>query len=314
MEVSREAERGLVVSSTDHGSVLLPGEGLFWYPTGTVTPIQALPADANSSFVAWVGSAAIAHKVLDPYSANTQVVVDGTYEAKAVFRGPFNIPDPNLKAVVEQTLGKTDPTRTDMLALEQLDAVVVGKRITDLTGLEYATNLTWLRVAFNRISDITALAGLRNLVHADIGPNQIRDISPLAGLINLTWLGLGSNPIEDINALSGLVNLILLRMEDNQISDIRPLAGLVNLQVLRLQNNHISDLSPLSGLTQLTTLFRELKILLHANVPRSHTCVSPPARAAVMSDEQIAYVRRPEEPPACTPVYDCGTRQTSVGS
>jgi hypothetical protein len=252
VEVSRESERGLVVSSTDHGSAVVPGEGLFWYPTGSVVSIEAVPADANSSFVAWVGSAVVAHKVSDPYSTNTQVLVDGAYEVKAVFRGPFNIPDANLKVAVEQTLGKADPAQTDMLALEQLDAP--RRRIADLTGLEYATNLTWLRVAFNEVNDVSLLAGLRNLVHADIGPNRITDIGPLAGLINLTDLYLGSNPIEDISVLSGLVNLSVLRVENNEISDISPLAGLVNLRVLRLPFNHISDLSPLSGLAQLTTM------------------------------------------------------------
>ena len=252
VEVSREAERGLVVSSTDHGSVAVPGEGVFWYPTGAPASIQAVPADANSSFLAWVGSAVARHKVSDLHSADTQVVVDDTYDVKAVFRGPFNIPDPNLKAAVEVTLGKTNPTQTDMLALEQLDVPRQG--IADLTGLEYATNLTWLSMPFNKISDLALLVGLTSLVHADIGPNGITDISPLAGLINLRDLYLGSNPIGDIDALSGLVNLRALRMEDNKISDLGPLAGLTNLQVLRLRNNRISDLSPLSGLSQLVAM------------------------------------------------------------
>jgi len=53
---------------------------------------------------------------------------------------PVYFVDANLKACVEAALGITDPTPTDMLALGSLTCQNRG--ITDLTGLEYATNRT----------------------------------------------------------------------------------------------------------------------------------------------------------------------------
>ena len=57
---------------------------------------------------------------------------------------PFSVyfADPALKAAVEEELGIENPTQYDMLMLGGLFARGLG--ITDLTGLEYATNLEFL--------------------------------------------------------------------------------------------------------------------------------------------------------------------------
>ena len=70
--------------------------------------------------------------------------------------------------------------------------------ITDLTGLEHATNLTGLfliaeRVGnewqnSNAVSDLSPLSGLTNLTRLTINFDTITDISPLSGLTNLTSL------------------------------------------------------------------------------------------------------------------------------
>ena len=69
-----------------------------------------------------------------------------------------NIPDANLRAVITKILGKTSDasiTPEDMAKLTRLDAP--NKAIRDLTGLEYATNLTRLNLRGNTISDIEPL-------------------------------------------------------------------------------------------------------------------------------------------------------------
>jgi hypothetical protein len=74
---------------------------------------------------------------------------------------PVYFADPNLKAAVEQALGVADPNATDMLGLISLDAGY--RNITDLTGLEWATSLTYLKLHVNQIKEITQLAGLSGL-------------------------------------------------------------------------------------------------------------------------------------------------------
>jgi hypothetical protein len=143
---------------------------------------------------------------------------------------PVHFDDANLKAAVEAVLSKTNPTPTDMLALTALDAY--QENIGDLTGLEYAANLS----------------------HLDLSGNQISDLSPLAGLARLTELWLYDNQIEDLWPLTGLPDLTDLRLARNQISDLSPLAGLHDLRELGLAENQIGDISPLTGLTHLTWL------------------------------------------------------------
>ena len=173
--------------------------------------------------------------------------------------------DPILKALVAVQLGVTNPTVADMVFLKELNAP--GRGISDLTGLEYATNLTSLNLGelfyywvwppelrTNQIQDITPLSGLTRLNSLDISNNQITDISALSGLTALETLALYNNQITDISALSGLSSLTSLDLEHNQITDITPLSGLTNLKSLELSSNQITNTSALSTLTGLESL------------------------------------------------------------
>ena len=178
---------------------------------------------------------------------------------------PVYFADPILKALVAVQLGVTNPTVADMVFLKELSAA--GRGISDLTGLEYATNLARLNLGelfyywdwppelrTNKIEDITPLSGLNLLKSLDLSNNQITDISALSGLTALETLALYNNQIVDISALSGLSNLTSLDMEHNQITDITPLSGLTNLKSLELSSNPIADTSALSILTGLESL------------------------------------------------------------
>ena len=178
-----------------------------------------------------------------------------------------DIPDPNLRAKIEEALGKASGatiTASDMARLTHLEAG--NANISDLTGLEFATNLTELYVGAewveaerewknsNSVSNLSPLAGLTNLTRLGLRDSNISDISPLVGLISLTRLGLRGNNISDISALAGLTNLIWLDLWENTIRDISPLVGLTNLTELWLGGNNISDISPVAGLINLETL------------------------------------------------------------
>ena len=131
----------------------------------------------------------------------------------------------------------------EMATLIRLEANEAG--ISNLTGLEGATNLIDLYLGANLASDLSPLAGLTNLTTLWLYDNNISDLSPLAGLTNLIGLHLRGNNISDLSPLAGLTNLTTLWLYDNNISDLSPLAGLTNLTTLYLSGNNISDLSPL---------------------------------------------------------------------
>jgi len=199
-----------------------------------------------------------------------------------------SIPDANLRAVIEDSLGKASGapiTPSEMASLTRLEAP--NSEISDLTGLEFAAgltrldlghevvdntivnsnsisdisplsnlnSLTWLNLSFNSISDVSALSNLTNLTSLSLYGNSISDISSLSGLTSLAWLELSGNKISTITPLSGLTGLTNLYLRFNSISDISPLSSLTNLRVLWLRQNKISDISSLSSLTNLTSLF-----------------------------------------------------------
>ena len=196
------------------------------------------------------------------------------------------IPDPNLREVIRETLQLPEGvpiTQQEMLRLRDLDAS--QREITDLTGVEFASNLiglfvngnwtvnssssassldlsplsnlTELKVVFIhrvRLSDITPLAKLTQLKGLILVQNGIRDITPLAGLVNLDRLTLLENPIADLSPLADLTQLKELQIRAGRVTDITPLANLTNLVMLNLHGNQIVDISPLASLTQLEKL------------------------------------------------------------
>ncbi len=174
----------------------------------------------------------------------------------AVAGAPVDIPDPNLRTAIEDALGKTPGTPiapAEIATLNRLEAR--DANISDLTGLESATNLTSLYLWGNSVSDISAVSGLTQLARLNLGGNLITDISAVAGLTHLTSLYLWGNSVSDISAVSGLTNLTELNVDINVISDISVVSGLINLTKLRLGYNAITDISALAGLTNLTELY-----------------------------------------------------------
>ena len=187
--------------------------------------------------------------------------------------------DANLAAEVRSRLGlgATDPiTQTNILNLTVL-AVPHTAAVTDLTGLEYATNLEYLTFGShgatyqNAVSDLSPLSELTNLQTLDFTQNAVSDISALKKLTNLTSLSFGNhganvpgehNSVSDISALSNMTKLTTLVFPRNSVSDISALKKLTKLTRLDFgglsfdhsRHNSVSDISALSGMTELTYL------------------------------------------------------------
>jgi internalin A len=183
------------------------------------------------------------------------VFLCGSSEADTSRKGiAISIPDPGLEAAIrdELDLPEGDILDSDMANLRYLDAYY--RDITDLSGLEYATNLWALDLEGNQLTNISVLAQLTGLVDLILWNNQISDISPLSGLTNLVNLELGYNPISDISPLANLTNLWELNLWENSIADISALASLTNLVWLEIGYNPIVNIAALASLTQLNEL------------------------------------------------------------
>ena len=177
-------------------------------------------------------------------------------EISEEFNAIVEVPDPNFRLLIREALSlpETVPlTQGQMQRLTKLDAG--GDRgITDLTGLEYATNLQFLWLYHNPIVDISPLARLTKLEGFHLWGCRIADLRPLGNLNHLRWIVLGNNQISDLSPLAGLINLTALHVDRNQIVDISPLTSLTRLEELRLNRNAITDITPLTKLKNLQKL------------------------------------------------------------
>ena len=139
-----------------------------------------------------------------------------------------SIPDANLAAVIREALelpAGAAITADAMRNLTWLDASSRG--IADLTGLEYAVNLTTLSLSQiyvdngwhqNPISNLSPLASLTNLVELDLSFTGVSDVSALASLTNLETLLLGYTAVSDVSPLLGLSSLSRLDLEGCPLS------------------------------------------------------------------------------------------------
>ena len=128
------------------------------------------------------------------------------------------LPDPNLRAVVENLLGKASGatiTTADMARLTHLHARNID--ISDLTGLESATNLTYLSLNDNNISDISPLVantGLGSRDHVHLWGNPLSSLSLNAHIPGLRDRGVRVVPDEEAEPYT--VGLIYFLPNDSQ--------------------------------------------------------------------------------------------------
>ena len=166
----------------------------------------------------------------------------------------IEIPDTNLSNAVYRVLGKSTGQLTGLDLLSVTNLVALSQAITNLSGLEWALNLSTLSLPANAVRDVTLLANLPNLTALNLGDNLISDAAPLAGATNLTKLWLHGNSITNVTFVTNLTHLTLLSLAQNPISDLSPLVTATNLGSLILGQNGNADYLSLSSLTQLTNL------------------------------------------------------------
>ena len=171
------------------------------------------------------------------------------------------MPDAALRAAIRGAIGVLPGVPLTKEKLQEVTSLnVENEGVYDITGLEFATNLTELAISQNPITDLRPLSNLTQLVKLYfeyVPENSIDlDLRPLSTLINLEVLSLWNTWISaDISALAGLKKLRILELSSNQIEDISLLKGLTELRILQIKGSPIKDLQPLANLTNLRHLY-----------------------------------------------------------
>ena len=141
-----------------------------------------------------------AHNNIGNFPTTMEIDYVRVYQKSDANAETVTMPDVNLRSQINRTLSKTTGaqraddraiTVEDMKNLNHLDLNVAAsapanEKITDLTGLEKAVNLTRIALANHNVRNITPLAGLTHLTSIDLTGNAVTDVSPLNGLTKLT--------------------------------------------------------------------------------------------------------------------------------
>ena len=183
---------------------------------------------------------------------NTTITVVSVQQHSAV----VTFPDSNFEILIRETLNKStgDITQIDLENITEIDGN--GRNISDVSGIEYCTNLEILNLWSNQIMDISDLSNLTNLKVLNLNNNRIVDVTVLSGLPNLQSLDLWHNQIMDISSLNNLTNLEVLNLNNNQIIDIYPLIqnnGIDNNDKVYLNRNSLNAISINTYIPQLET-------------------------------------------------------------
>jgi len=129
--------------------------------------------------------------------------------------------------------------------IEQSEALMVnamklwGANITDLTGIEYFTNLNDLDAADNHITAFSQ-NGLPNLTRLHLYLNNLSTID-FAGYTSIGELIIMNNNLTSLS-LNGFTNLWDLDCSENQLASI-DLTGCSHLQYVLLRNNMLTSIT-----------------------------------------------------------------------
>ena len=128
--------------------------------------------------------------------------------------------DNHLRFVLGNALSKdvSEITKDYLITLREIDLSECS--ISNLEGLQYATNLNSIDLSKNEIIDASLLSKLYRLSNLELSENKIEDVSFLNDLKKLKSVGLDGNNISHICSLSNLKNLNLINISNNKIKDL----------------------------------------------------------------------------------------------
>lgn len=188
--------------------------------------------------------------VLKAVSYSDEISISDVHTEMYMVRTPLeDVPfaDPVLEALVME---QEKEYAEDILAIEEWSAGV-----SDLSGIEYLTNLISLRLNDDMITDISPVSQLILLNNLELARNNITDITPLSSLSALKIVDVSGNSITELSPLFELSNIEELRLSGPNITDVSFLSSFPNLIRLDLSGTSISDFSPIGAITQLEAVW-----------------------------------------------------------
>ena len=165
----------------------------------------------------------------------------------------IQFPDSDLKVALLRELGKSPNDEISIAEAENAPQTLDLSQasISNLEGIQYFKNVTFLKLHENNIQDLTPLSNLTKLKILLLNDNLIEDIGPLANLKNVTLLNLSNNQVTNLQPLQNIPTLYYLYISHNKVNDLSPLEHFKELDLFDYSFNQISDISSINNLTEL---------------------------------------------------------------
>lgn len=144
-------------------------------------------------------------------------------------------------------------TSHHMESLVALD--ISGLNIKDITGIEYALNLTDFRLNNNLVTDLTPIQNLTKLKIIGATNNGISAIDTMNNLPALEQLALSNNQLTSLDGVSKFPTIKQLWVDNNQLSSLVDLYYINDLRMINFNFNNIIDLAPLKKHTKLQGIY-----------------------------------------------------------
>lgn len=201
----------------------------------------------------------------------------------SIFQYPI-IPDPQLLKVLTEILRSIShelaeqPLKNIQIShIEHIHPDFYGiSGITDLTGLQYCTNLKTLDLTGSDVQNLEPISNLTSLEELYLDGNQhIMNLWMLGNMRNLKSLGLNGTNTDNLDFLLSMRDLQFLDAGNNTISDLSPLLNSTTIRSLNLAGNQVEEIQVLANLTELQSVFLEDNPLpLETGSPNVETILS----------------------------------------
>lgn len=203
----------------------------------------------------------------------------------------INIPDANLKNELLDYVPSIDINNDNEIqvseALTVTQLFITSANISDLTGIQSFTNLTFLNVVGNNLTTVD-LTGLVNLTGFNADYNQLTSIN-LGNADNLQTFSINNNNISSLDLTGKTINWF--SCTGNNMTQLI-LTG-AQIQELHCENNALTaiDLSFMSSLQELYCFSNQITELNFANLPMLHRveCQANPIQSLDFSRNPILF-------------------------
>lgn len=143
----------------------------------------------------------------------------------AVFMsGCVQFADPQIEALVRDQLDISAPQPImpeDMLAIVDVTLEDVG--VFSLGGLEYALNMTTIRMSGNNLLYVSPLAQSTKINFAYFSDNQIYAFDALSNDVSMKEFWGDGNNVTDVSFVIHWIHPWYIGLDSNPITDLRPL-------------------------------------------------------------------------------------------